>query len=683
MDKQSHDPWRQTSRTRRQGLAAATRAAVGAGALSALGLASAQATSSRDERGRDALTLPRPESQHPTHADFYVAPGGADTNPGTAAAPFATLARARDAVRQKISAGHHADLLVLVRGGTYRQSRPLQFDRRDAHGGSFSVTYAAYPGEQVILSGGQTIRGWKRAGAHLWTAHLPGVRSGHWYFRQLFVNGRRATRARMPNPDDATPAWTIVAATPAGQGRDTTFTVSLDQPIKAWKNASDIELVWLYDNDGSRKRVGMIDVAQQSLTLPPPAQWVPANLPDFYQIGLPAAGRTCYLENALEFLDRPGEWYLDRSTGTLYYYPLPGEDMASSEVIAPVVQNTLLEIVGTAEQPIRNLHFRGIEVQHVDWPLPAEGYVGLFGCIQITVQDTPASALRWWWIDAAVTFRHARDCSFTDGAVAHGGGIGLALRQGCATITVEGNRIFDLGGGGIVVGLIRNRDTLRFAEPVTLGDQSGYRIANNYIHHCGAVYAGSIGIFVALTQNSVIGHNEIHDVAYAGINAGGNEDAHLPFAMNNVYAFNHIHHVMQVAVDGAGIYVSTGFVPLAGRTGLIQGNWIHDLTGNPLNPRTRDDPGPFISPGLYLDGVNTRIGCKGWEFVGNVVYRTGLRYSQAPPQFTPLYLNYCTAAQQRWAHNVLLQAELPAPGVLAGITASAGLEERYRHLLQA
>ena len=222
----------------------------------------------------------------------------------------------------------------------------------------------------------------------------------------------------------------------------------------AWKNPSDIELVWLYDNDGSRKRVGTIDVAQQSLTLPPPAQWAPASLPDFYQIGLPAVGRTCYLENALEFLDRPGEWYLERSTGTLSYYPRPGEDMASAEVVAPVLQNTLLEIVGMAEKPIRNLHFRGIEVQHVDRPLPPEGYVGLFGCLQITVQEKPTPSVRWWWIDAAVTFRHARDCSFTDGAVAHAGGIGLALRQGCATITVEGNRIFDLGGDGIVAGLI-------------------------------------------------------------------------------------------------------------------------------------------------------------------------------------------------------------------------------------
>jgi hypothetical protein len=318
-----------------------------------------------------------------------------------------------------------------------------------------------------------------------------------------------------------------------------------------------------------------------------------------------------------------------------------------------------------------------LQVEHVDWPLPPEGYVGMFGCLQLTVQDEPAPSVRWWWIDAAVTFRHAHTCSFTQGAIAHAGGIGLALRAGCAAITIAGNRIFDLGGGGIVAGLIRNRDTLQYAEPVLPGDQDGYRIVNNYIHHCGVDYAGAIGIFVALTQNSLIAHNEIHDIAYAGINAGGNEDGALPFAMNNVYEFNHIHRVMQVAVDGAGIYVSTGFAPPSGRTGLIRGNWIHDISANPLNARGRDNPGPFVCPGLYLDGVNAEIGLKSWEFVDNVVYRTGQE-----PLCNPLFLLFCTAEDQTWTGNILLERDEPPAEVLERVRVQAGLAEGYRYLLE-
>ncbi len=201
----------------------------------------------------------------------------------------------------------------------------------------------------------------------------------------------------------------------------------------------------------------------------------------------------------------------------------------------------------------------------------------------------------------------------------------MALRQGCSTITIAGNRIFDLGGGGIVAGLIRNRDTLPFAEPVALSDQSGYRIRQQLYSSLRHRLCRRHRYLRLPHPNSLIAHNEIHDIAYAGIVAGGNEDAHLPFAMNNVYEFNHIHHVMQVAVDGAGIYVSTGFAPPTGRTGLIRGNWIHDLEANPLNARGRDNPGPWVCPGLYLDGVNAEIGLKAWEFAGQrrLSYRPG------------------------------------------------------------
>jgi hypothetical protein len=121
--------------------------------------------------------------------------------------------------------------------------------------------------------------------------------------------------------------------------------------------------------------------------------------------------------------------------------------------------------------------------------------------------------------------------------------------------------------------------------------------------------------------------------------------------------------------------VSTGFAPPSGKTGLVRGNWIHDLTANPLNARGRDNPGPWGCPGLYLDGVNDEISLRGWEFVGNVVYRTG----QAPLH-NPLFLLHCTHEDQIWTDNVLVQEEPPA-AVLASISAKAGLEPRYRNLL--
>jgi hypothetical protein len=137
-------------------------------------------------------------------ADFYVAADGKDTNPGSVTAPFATLARARDAVREKVAAGLDRNLLVLIQGGVYHLTECLSFGPEDSGTGMYGITYAAQPGEKVVLSGGRQIAGWKKGEGGLWTTEVPGVKAGTWYFRQLYVNNRRAVRARTPNLDDQT-----------------------------------------------------------------------------------------------------------------------------------------------------------------------------------------------------------------------------------------------------------------------------------------------------------------------------------------------------------------------------------------------------------------------------------------------------------------------------------------------
>ncbi len=319
-------------------------------------------------------------------ADFYVAPDGNATNPGTESKPLATIVQARDAARKKIAAGLTGNLAVLLRGGVYEQTETLTFGPEDSGTETFSITYAAYPGENVTLSGGRKITGWKPGEGEIWTAELPEVKAGKWYFRQLFVNGRRAIRARTPNQDDKLPWWKIKTsnAQPGAPDQNSTpITVSVDHPIRAWKNIADLELIYLNNNDGSRKRVGAVNETEQTCTLPAPHQWPPNVLPGEYQIGHPVPPYACYFENALELLDGPGQWYLDRQTGVLSYWPRPGENLKAAEVIAPVVQNTLLAVVGTRENPVRNLHFKGIHIEHVDRPLPPSGFTAMFGCLQV------------------------------------------------------------------------------------------------------------------------------------------------------------------------------------------------------------------------------------------------------------------------------------------------------------
>jgi len=593
------------------------------------------------------------EKQAPV--DFTVAVSGKDGNPGTAKAPFATLARAREAVREKIKEGLAKNLVVEIRGGTYPVTETLTFGPDDSGTEKFSITYAATPGEKVVLSGGRKITGWKKGTNEIWTAEIPEAKEGKWYFRQLFVNGQRAIRARTPNADDKMPWWKVktAAVNPGAPNPNSQLiTVSVDHPIQAWKNAADVELIYLNNNDASRKRVGVVDETAQTFTLPPPHQWPPSISA---QTGShPAPGIACYLENAPEMLDQPGEWYLDRTTGVLAYWPRPGENVNEAEIIAPVVQNTLLAVTGVVEKPVRNLHFKGIHVEHVDWPLPPYGFALMFGCLQVTSEGL------FYWIDAAVSFKHARACNFTDGGVAHAGGIGLGLLSGCAQNVIEGNQLYDLGGGGIVAGGLRNRDTWKVAErvqPIAPDDHQGYRIANNTIHHCGTDYFGAIGIFLGITQEAMVAHNLIHDIAYNGIVLSGNETP-LKFARNNTVEYNHIHDVLQTAVDGGGIYLC---FPHEGWGAVIRGNFLHDIRHNGV-------AGGNGSNGFFLDDVTQALRLKNYQFVSNVICNV---------QDGAVRMDKSHQTDLTWIDNTFSDGSV-ARELVDAMQTRAGLEPAYR-----
>ena len=276
-----------------------------------------------------------------------------------------------------------------------------------------------------------------------------------------------------------------------------------------------------------------------------------------------------------------------------------------------------------------------------------------------------------YWIDAAVSMKHARGCRFVDGGVEHAGAIGLAMLGGCTENVVEGNDIGDLGGGGIVAGAIRNRDTWRWADPVGKDDHKGYRIANNHIHGCGADYFGSIGILAAPMRESVIAHNLIHDTAYSGIVLSGNEVPDPPQAGDNTVEFNHIHHVMRVAQDGAAIYVS---FPHVGRGALIRGNLIQE-TGH------RGQHNGYCSGGLYTDGISGRCGpCANYLFLRNVVYHSDAPLMVPEKEYgTLLWIDNLT---YRGTAGVYSDAgDAPPAELLDALESQAGLEPAYRRSL--
>ena len=612
----------------------------------------------------------RTRSQSASANTFCVAPDGKDSNLGTTDAPFATLARARNAVREKIRAGLNTDVLVLVRGGTYTLTETLTFGPQDSGSEKFSITYAAAPGEKVVLSGGRKITGWTKSSGELWTAEIPEVKAGKSYFRQLFVGGQRVNRARTPKADDKKPWWKIETSTARGGTYDDRknrrpesepVVISVSGPIAEFRNPEDVELVYVFNNDGGRKRLHSIDAKAKTLTLALPNRWNPLQFESDSFLSIPSAGKACYLENALELLNRPGEWYLDRKVGTLSYWPRADEDMSRTEVIAPVVQNSLIAVNGVPGKPVVNLHFRGLRIEHVEWPLPAHGYMGLF-CCNVAVFTEPNPGHRF--IDAAVEFVHARSCSFRDGAIGHVGAMGLCLREGTQDVTVEGNEIHDLGGGGIGAGGCNTAAGYLYAAPPPQpGEFSGYRIANNYVHHCGTDYYGAVGITLCLAEEAVIAHNLIHDTAYLGMGVAGSQDPKAPFGGSHRIEFNHIHDAMKVTVDGASLYITFAHL---GRGILVRGNLIHDTGYGSGDEKWGVHP---PSAGIYLDG-----NCSGGHFEQNVLYRNlaagPLIFDGFPAQETNTFTD-----------NLFQKEGTPPQEFLDAIQALAGLEPAPRKLI--
>ncbi len=581
-------------------------------------------------------------------ADFYVATNGNDVwtgrlaapNPSKTDGPFATLAAARDGVRQRKqdAGGLKKDLTVLIREGTYRITGAIRFGPEDSGTEQHSITYAAYPGEHPIVSGGRLISGWKRSEGRVWAAEVPEAKKGRFTFRQLFVNGQRRPRARMPNEG--------FFRIEKSFGKDRTRFQFYNSDLKSWNNLSDVELVLFYDWDIARATFGQVDEANRIATFAGPVGYLDLDFLDFNKF---ETHQRYYVENAREFVDAPGEWYLDPNTGMLTYRAFHSEDVGAAEIVAPVAQQ-LLVVQGTLEQPVRNLRFRGLRFQHAEFPLPKEGYGG------IQAGHYGVTGIDWNLLPAAIEFEAAVGCRLENCRITRLGTSGIALRRGCQNNVIIGNEISDVGGNGVQIGEPAGENSPDAHDPAPENPAvlvTGNRVSNNHVHHTGTDYFGTIGIWVGFAQHTEVAHNLMNDLPYTGISVGWDWGTRETSARANRIEFNHIHHVLQKLADGGGIY-TLGWQPGT----VLRGNHIHDV--DRLHGRAEQN-------GIFLDQ-----GSKGYLVEGQVIYRTmgGL----------PIRHNLNEPSWHTFRNNSFGIGP-DDPRFPAATAAKAGLEPRYRKSL--
>ncbi|MEI9980565.1 MAG: right-handed parallel beta-helix repeat-containing protein [Edaphobacter sp.] len=454
-----------------------------------------------------------------------VAPASAQGVTVSPQGPIKTLAEARDAARAQRRSGITGPITITVRAGTYFLPQTLILGPEDS-----DTIWEAAHGEHPVISGGRIISGWTKTSGAAWTADAPGP-----YFRQLFVNGTRATRPRTPNDTFFRFAGNGTPHAPLQlhfRGKD----------IKPeWANQPDVEVVGFMAWSDFRSPIQSVDKKSHLVEFGP--QQDSANEED----------ARYFIENLPNALDAPGQWYLDRSTQKVSYIPLKGQNMDQVQIIAAGLER-LVYLQGRPEtgEVVRNIIFRGLTFAHADWNEDPHGYFDKQAAF-------PASSS----VEAigAINFRVER-CTF-----AHSGGYGLELGRGSQHNQVVANEFYDLGAGGIKVGEPdpRRKDAERNYDNL---------IADNHIHNLGLVYAAGVGIWVLQSGRNQIIHNDGHDLFYTAISVGWTWGYWPNQSKDNLIAFNHLHSIgKDMLSDMGGIY-TLGVQPGT----VIQNNLIHDVS---------------------------------------------------------------------------------------------------------
>jgi len=536
---------------------------------------------------------------------IYVAPNGDDANPGTLTQPLRTLARARELVRSKTHT-MTGDIIVYLRGGTYPQSATLSFGTADSGNATFYVKYMAYPGERPLITGGSLIAGWTVFDA---TKNVYSAAVGSSGFRQLYVNGKKAVRARSPNLGANGEANFYRLSGWDKAAHNVQLATSY---VSNWANFTKVELHLMTAWADNALRIASLSTSGNTAYLkfqsPEDGILFVRPNPRLDQQGW-GAGRVFYFENALEFLDQSGEWYLDETTSMVYYKPRTGEDMATATVVAPILE-TIVSVEGasTSEQ-VTNLWFQGLTFAHSTYLRQS-----LYGYLdaQAGQYNLSADANNNQTVGrpaSGVSVTNANHIHFERNVFTQLAATGLDLISGTHDDMIVGNVFTDIGGSGISIGKFTANETTEYHQPYDPTDQNEIcardTLANNYIKHVATEIQGACGIAAGYPAHIVIEHNEVEDASFTGISVGYGWTSTANAMTNNRINYNHIHHVANTLAGGAGISTMSNQGPAS----EIQHNYLHDISQTEWHD--------YAVQGLFLDE-----GTSGYTVAHNLMVNT-------------------------------------------------------------
>ena len=542
--------------------------------------------------------------------EIWISPKGSDFNDGTRQSPKATLTSALRQAREwrrtednRIQGG----ITIYMEGGTYAFHEPV-FIRPEDSGTKESPTIIRSVGdEKVILSGGISINGWKKQGK-VWVADVPAFNGRPLDFRQLWVNGKKAVRARdvedfeKMNRICSVDEKNEILYVPAVSIRRL---IDNKGNLKAKYAEMVLHQMWCVAN----LRIRSVEVQGDSAAIrfhQPESRIQFEHLWPRPMVTTDGHNSAFYLTNARELQDVPGEWYHDIDARKVYYYPREGEKMQEAEVIVPAVE-TLVRVEGTVDRPVCHIRFEKITFSYTTWMRPSEkGHVPLQAGMYLTdgyridpkmqrnYLNHPLDNQGWLGRPAAaVRVVAAKQIDFERCRFEHLGSTGLGYEEAVQGGVVRGCLFRDIAGNGLLVGSFSPaaHETHLPYNPADRREVCTQQQINNcYFTEIGNEDWGCLAIAAGYVGDVNIEHNEISEVPYSGISLGWGWTQTVNCMRNNRVHANLIHHYAKHMYDVAGIY-TLGSQPKS----YVTENCVHSI----YKPGYVHDPNHWFY--LYTD----------------------------------------------------------------------------------
>ena len=511
-----------------------------------------------------------------------------------------TIEKALQQAREARRLDKATDICLRLEAGTYNLNQPIIIRPED------NGTRIVADGNAVI-SGGVKISGWKKEGKY-YVASVPDFNGRPLEFRQMWVNGKKAVRAR-----DVEDFEDMFRIRNIDKAKETLYVPA--EAVKKIMNAQYAEMVlhemWCVAN----LRIKDIKIQGDSaaVTFHQPESHVHFMHPwPSPMVTTDGHNSPFYLTNAKELLDTEGEWYLDARASKLYYIPRKGENMKTAEVIVPAVE-TLLKVEGTPDTPVKDVTFEGITFSYATWMRPSvSGHAPLqAGMYMIEAyklrpkMDRPNGDHKLdnqGWVGrpaSAVSLNCAENVSFSKCTFEHNASTGLDYHLYIKGGSVNRCTFRDIGGNGILAGSFgpeSHEAHLPYAPADGRIICTGLSITNNLITDVTNEDWGCVGIGAGFVKDIKICDNEISDVSYTGISMGWGWNQQVCSMSNNLVSGNLIYHYAKHMYDTAGIY-TLGSQPHS----FIENNVVRDI----YTPTYVHDPNHWFY--LYTDEGSSYI----------------------------------------------------------------------------